>query len=335
MKRKWIVIAVGILIFTACAPSANAINTAIAQTQAANPTATITAPLPTLTITTTQTYTRTITFAPTRTNTPTITNTPTVTFTATITSTPTKTSTPTQTPSNTPTRTFTPSRTPTATFTPSHTPTKTYTPTATLPANVIGCIPKNTTRETGLVIGVIDGDTIDVRINNQVYRVRYIGMDTPERNETFYSQSTAYNQKLVSGKIVTLVKDVSETDRFDRLLRYIIVGERFVNYEIVEQGYAHASAYPPDVACAEAFVEAQRYAQAGKIGLWKPAPTPYVPPAGGGGSGGNCHPAYPSVCIPPAPPDLDCKDISYRRFQVLPPDPHRFDGDSDGIGCES
>jgi len=51
---------------------------------------------------------------------------------------------------------------------------------------------------------------------------------------------------------------------------------------------------------------------------------------------GNCSPTYPTVCIPPAPPDLDCKDISYRRFKVLPPDPHGFDGkDNDGIGCES
>jgi hypothetical protein len=53
-------------------------------------------------------------------------------------------------------------------------------------------------------------------------------------------------------------------------------------------------------------------------------------------SGGNCDPSYPTVCIPRYPPDLDCGDIPYRRFQVLPPDPHRFDGsDNDGIGCES
>ena len=53
-------------------------------------------------------------------------------------------------------------------------------------------------------------------------------------------------------------------------------------------------------------------------------------------AGGNCSIAYPTVCIPPAPPDLDCGDIPYRRFTVLPPDPHRFDGtDNDGIGCES
>ena len=43
-----------------------------------------------------------------------------------------------------------------------------------------------------------------------------------------------------------------------------------------------------------------------------------------------------SLCIPPPPPDLNCDDIPYRRFQVLPPDPHRLDGnDNDGLGCES
>jgi micrococcal nuclease len=53
-----------------------------------------------------------------------------------------------------------------------------------------------------------------------------------------------------------------------------------------------------------------------------------VPPVG------NCDPAYPTVCIPPPPPDLDCGEIGFRNFTVLPPDPHGFDGDNDGIGCE-
>lgn len=47
-----------------------------------------------------------------------------------------------------------------------------------------------------------------------------------------------------------------------------------------------------------------------------------------------CDPSYPDVCIPPYPPDLDCSDIPERRFRVVGPDPHRFDGDKHGIGCE-
>jgi len=57
--------------------------------------------------------------------------------------------------------------------------------------------------------------------------------------------------------------------------------------------------------------------------------------AAGAGASAGCDPAYPTVCIPPPPPDLDCNDIPFRRFTVLPPDPHRFDGDHDGVGCES
>ena len=58
------------------------------------------------------------------------------------------------------------------------------------------------------------------------------------------------------------------------------------------------------------------------------------PPPPPSSPGTSCDPAYPTVCIPSPPPDLDCKDIPFRRFTVLPPDPHRFDGDHDGIGCE-
>lgn len=51
---------------------------------------------------------------------------------------------------------------------------------------------------------------------------------------------------------------------------------------------------------------------------------------------GNCDPAYPDFCITAPPPDLDCRDVAPRaRFKVLPPDPHRFDQDGNGIGCET
>jgi micrococcal nuclease len=60
----------------------------------------------------------------------------------------------------------------------------------------------------------------------------------------------------------------------------------------------------------------------------------------GGGSefpmpGGDCDSSYLTVCIPSPPPDLDCGDIQHRRFNVEPPDPHGFDRDGDGVGCES
>lgn len=58
------------------------------------------------------------------------------------------------------------------------------------------------------------------------------------------------------------------------------------------------------------------------------------PPPDQPAGGGSCDSAYPTVCIAPPPPDLECTDIPHRRFRVLPPDPHRFDGNRDGEGCE-
>jgi micrococcal nuclease len=103
------------------------------------------------------------------------------------------------------------------------------------------------------------------------------------------------------------------------------------NRELVLEGWARSKAYPPDTKYQDVLDEAQRQAQAARVGIWalQAAPTP-VPLVGGP----QCDAAYPGVCIPPPPPDLDCGDISYRRFTVLPPDPHRFDGDGNGIGCE-
>lgn len=49
----------------------------------------------------------------------------------------------------------------------------------------------------------------------------------------------------------------------------------------------------------------------------------------------SCDPSYPDVCIAPPPPDLDCGEIEYRNFKVEGDDPHNFDGDQDGIGCEA
>ncbi|WP_223300788.1 hypothetical protein [Oscillatoria nigro-viridis] len=67
------------------------------------------------------------------------------------------------------------------------------------------------------------------------------------------------------------------------------------------------------------------------IASYKPAPTQQRPALA---QQTNCDPSYPDVCIPPAPPDLNCGGISHRRFRVLPPDPHKFDRDKDGTGCE-
>lgn len=104
----------------------------------------------------------------------------------------------------------------------------------------------NTGSESGIVSDVIDGDTIGVILNGEEVRVRYVGVNTPERDEVCYREALEANRALVEGQTVRLVKDESETDRFGRLLRYVYVDNTFVNEQLITQGYAEVVLYPPD-----------------------------------------------------------------------------------------
>jgi hypothetical protein len=100
-----------------------------------------------------------------------------------------------------------------------------------------------------------------------------------------------------------------------------------------------SSSYPPDVKHQERFRAAEQLARAENKGLWAGCggadlPIDPTPPSASPDQQRSCDASYPSVCIPPYPPDLDCGQIQDRRFQVIPPDPHGFDGDFDKIGCE-
>ena len=118
-----------------------------------------------------------------------------------------------------------------------------------------------------LVQRVIDGDTV-VLANGE--RVRYIGMDTPERGEPFFDEATDFNRRLVEGKRVGLVKDQSEVDRFGRLLRYVFAGDILVNAELVREGLAEAKRYEPDVKFTDCFDALMQEARDGQRGMWAP-----------------------------------------------------------------
>ena len=193
--------------------------------------------------------------------------------------------------------------------------------------------------QTAQVLRVIDGDTIEVSIDGRPQTVRYIGVDTPETKhptkgeQPYGREATERNAELVEGKTVQLEKDVSERDRFDRLLRYVHVGDVMVNAALVADGYARASTFPPDTKYEDLFHRLEQEARERGVGLWGlEAP---VEDDNKRDEGGSCDPAYPDVCIPSPPPDLDCGGITFTNFRVLQPDPHRFDGDKDGVGCES
>ena len=114
--------------------------------------------------------------------------------------------------------------------------------------------------DAAVMAGVIDGDTIDVLINGRRARLRYIGIDTPERGEACYREATDYNRSLVQGKALTLVRDTSDYGPFGRLLRYIYADGVFVNLAMVQAGYAKASYYAPNGRHRHEFENAERSA---------------------------------------------------------------------------
>ena len=126
-----------------------------------------------------------------------------------------------------------------------------YTPTASpTPEISFPCLPENSI-QTALVTKIVDGDTVWVRIDGESYKVRYIGMNTPEIGDAGADTATDLNSSLVMGKEVQLYKDTSETDKYGRLLRYVVVDGLFVNYELVRQGVAEPGTWKPDTACDE------------------------------------------------------------------------------------
>ena len=107
--------------------------------------------------------------------------------------------------------------------------------------------------ETARVVHVIDGDTVDVELNGQQVPVRYVGVNTPERDQACYNEARQANDDLVYGKTVTLVRDTSDTDQYGRLLRYIYLGDTFVNEQLVRDGWAEVVVYQPDDEYADEF----------------------------------------------------------------------------------
>ncbi len=133
-------------------------------------------------------------------------------------------------------------------------------------ALLVGCAP--VTEGQVRVVRVIDGDTIEIAGGEHV---RYIGIDTPEtysQAEPYGPEAKAKNIELVEGKLVTLERDVSDTDKYDRLLRYVYVEGLFVNGEMVRLGYAEAVSYPPDTRYQWQLELLEAEAKAAKRGIW-------------------------------------------------------------------
>ncbi|MGA1842335.1 MAG: thermonuclease family protein [bacterium] len=113
---------------------------------------------------------------------------------------------------------------------------------------------------------IIDGDTFELMDGK---RVRLIGIDAPETYEYCSKHARQRLVSLISGKTIYMEKDVSDTDQFQRLLRYIHVGETFVNFILVDEGYAWAVTYPPDTKYSSQLADAEKSARENNRGcLW-------------------------------------------------------------------
>jgi micrococcal nuclease len=127
----------------------------------------------------------------------------------------------------------------------------------------------------GTVVRVVDGDTIHVRIDAHVEKVRYIGVNTPEVHhprkgeEPGGREAAEVNRRLIEGKTVRLELDVRERDRYGRLLAYVWVGDVMINAELVRLGYAQVMTVPPNVRYQQLFLKLQREAREAGRGLWR------------------------------------------------------------------
>ncbi len=174
-------------------------------------------------------------------------------------------------------------------------------------------------RSTGLcverdVTRVIDGDTIDVEGG---LRIRLVLVDAPELSESGGPEARDYLTDLCLGSLALIDEDDFQIgdDPYGRVLAVVYCNGTNANAAMLSSG--HADTYYQ-------FCSESEFGSKSWTGCSSPPPPE-----------DDCDPAYPDVCIPSPPPDLDCADITYRNFVVLPPDPHNFDGDGDGIGCES
>ncbi|MFH0951440.1 MAG: thermonuclease family protein [bacterium] len=129
------------------------------------------------------------------------------------------------------------------------------------------------------VVKVVDGDTIDVKMNDTIARVRLIGIDTPELVdprqpvECFALAASNKAKEILTNKSVHLEADITQGDRdkYDRLLRYVFLpdGTNF-NQLMIEQGYANEYTYELPYVYQADFQQAEKSAQTNGLGLWAP-----------------------------------------------------------------
>lgn len=153
------------------------------------------------------------------------------------------------------------------------------TPSASPPPEIVhnadnaSCIPDNP-HTLARIIEVLDGNTVRAYYDEKVFVVRYIGIEVPGERDVYGQAAYWKNTELVYAKDVVLIPGSTETDPRGRLLRYVLVGETFVNYELIQQGLASTIKSSSEFACAEIFQNAEEQAIAARSGMWISTPAP-------------------------------------------------------------
>lgn len=172
------------------------------------------------------------------------------------------------------------------------------------------------------VMQIIDGDTI----YTTNHKIRLSLTDTPEKNEPRFQEAKSFtSMHCPVGSMITIDQDdLQPYDVYGRMLGKVYCDGGVINEILLSNGLGTILTRYCDTSefSAESWVQ--------KYGCGKPVVSLKTIPD----DIGDCDSSYPDFCIASYPPDLDCGDIPHKRFTVLPPDPHRFDGDKDGVGCE-
>lgn len=207
------------------------------------------------------------------------------------------------------------------------------------------------------VVRVIDGDTFEIEGGQTI---RLITTDTPETVhpskpvECMGKEASAKTKELIEGKTVRLEKDVSETDRYGRLLRYVYLEDgRMLNEVLIQEGFANAVSYPPDVKYLDRLRAAEASAKSSKWGLWsgvcdkpvvqgdtttQPAPGKSTAPAQTTTAPKTTTQAAPKANC--SANTYNCSDFSTCAeakavFNQCSNDVHGLDRDQDGIPCDT
>lgn len=182
---------------------------------------------------------------------------------------------------------------------------------------------------TDKVTRIIDGDTLYTK----KYKIRLSLVNSPEKNQTGFAEAKSFTSKLcpVGSTLLFDQDDKQKIDKFGRMLGKVFCSGKNLNTELLYNNHAKIS----KEYCSVSEFSGESWAKYGcttksqetksQISKETPKPSSQVK---------KCAPSYPDVCIPPYPPDLNCGDISYKNFRVVGSDPHGFDKDGDGIGCE-